>query len=198
MPNSALFYNWNQFFAIQLLESRAFRISDMFRKSDTQTVVFSALKGNPDTLIEVCCNTPKRLSYIHIFNPATPGKNRQQLLNNLCRYNFAPQNHCGPPGLDFTVINIQGIRKYLEEGFNGSETVYYRKGSPVKSRLTTSYCPHSSQRTATYHFHRQPLLERILNKVTSRKIEYDEVKTIDLQDIFCGLKRNIDINAFQL
>jgi len=157
------------------------------------------LKGNPDTRIEVCYLTPKRLIFIHIFNPATPGKNRQQVLKNLCNYEFGSQKETGQPGLDFSEINIKGISNYLKQGFNGNETIYYRKGSPAKSRLTTSSYPGSPQHTITYHFHEQPFLEKLqpflekfLNIVIGREIEYDEVQTIDLQNVFSGLNHHTD------
>ena len=66
-------------------------------------------------------------------------------------------------------------------------TVYYRGGKPVKSILTTSYYPHSPANTYTYHFHKEPILKRIWNKITGHREDYDEIKTIDLRDIYNGL-----------
>ena len=101
--------------------------------------------------------------------------------------NLTTKKQYGPPGLDFTEINVQGISNLLDQGFNGSETIYYRNGKPIKSTLTTSYYPDSPQSTITYRFHEEPLFKRLLNKILGQHNQYDNIKTIDLQDIFSGL-----------
>ena len=127
------------------------------------------------------------LIYVHIFNPRTPGKNRQQEIEHLYKYEFDAEKQYGPPGLDFDEINIQGISNLLDQGFNGQETVYYRNGQPVKSKLTTSYYPDSPERTITYHFHSESIFGRLLERILGRKDKYDKIETINLQDVFIGL-----------
>ncbi|HKO80349.1 MAG TPA: hypothetical protein VJU78_08145, partial [Chitinophagaceae bacterium] len=106
---------------------------------------------------------------------------------HLYKYEFDTEKQYGPPGLDFNEINVQGISNYLEQGFNGSETDYYRKHKLIKSKLTTSYYPDSPKSTITYYFHNEPIYKRLFNKITGRNNGYDEIKTIDLRNIFNGL-----------
>jgi hypothetical protein len=127
------------------------------------------------------------LAYIHIFNPSTPGKNRQQEIEHLYKYEFDKEKQYGPPGLDFNELNVHGISNYLDQGFNGSETVYYHNGRPVKSRLTTSYYPDSPTSTITYHFQEELFFKRVLNKLLGRQSRYEQTKIINLKDIFGGL-----------
>ena len=127
------------------------------------------------------------LIYIHIFNPLTPGKNRQQEIEHLYKYEVDKEKQYGPPGLDFDEINVQDISNYLDQGFIGSETVYYRKGKAVKSKVTTSYYPDSPTNTISYRFHEEPFFKRVLNRLLGRQNQYEETKTINLRDIFGGL-----------
>lgn len=179
--------DWKDFFTKRLVETGSFRLSETFTKGDTDVEIYSALRGNPDTTIQAGYFSPTTLIYIHIFNPATPGTNRQQEIEHLYKYEFDAEKQYGPPGLDFNEINVQGISNLLDQGFNGTETVYYRKGKPVKSRLTTSYYPDSPQRTITYQFHQEPFFRRLLSKIKGQNSEYDEMKTIDLKNVFSGL-----------
>ncbi len=187
MNSSQSYADWKDFFTKRLVDTDAFRLSRTFSKGDTDIEIYSALKGNPDTEIQVGYISPMALIYIHIFNPLTPGKNRQQEIEHLYKYEFDQEKQYGPPGLDFDEINIEGISNYLDQGFNGSETVYYRNGRPVKSKLTTSYYPNSPTSTFTYHFHKEPFFKRVLDRLLERQSQYEETKTIDLQDIFGGL-----------
>ncbi|MEO6612030.1 MAG: hypothetical protein ABIT05_07915 [Chitinophagaceae bacterium] len=188
MLNSPQPYNdWKDFFTKRLVDTGVFRLSDTFSKSDTDIEIYSALKGDPDTTIQIGYFSSRTLIYIHIFNPATPGKNRQQEIEHLYKYEFDAELQYGPPGLDFDEINVAGISNYLDQGFNGSETVYYRNGKSVKSRLTTSYYPDSPQSSITYHFHQESFFRKLLNKITGRSEKYDEVKTVVLHDVFRGL-----------
>jgi hypothetical protein len=188
MLNSPQIYeDWKDFFTKRLVDTRAFRLSEAFSKGDTDIEIYSALRGNPDTTIEVGYFSPMALIYIHIFNPSTPGKNRQQEIEHLYKYEFDAEKQYGLPGLDFNEINVQGISNHLDQGFNGYETIYYRKGKPVKSKLTTSYYPDSPQSTITYHFHQERLFKRLLNKFLKGNEKYDEVKNVDLRNIFGGL-----------
>ena len=164
-----------------------FCLSKTFSKGDTDIEIYSALRHNLDTTIQVGYFSSMTLIYIHIFNSATPGKNRQQEIEHLYKYEFDDKKQYGPPGLDFTEINVQGISNLLDQGFNGSETIYYRNGKPIKSTLTTSYYPDSPQSTITYRFHEEPLFKRLLNKILGQHNQYANIKTIDLQDIFSGL-----------
>ena len=184
---SSLYEDWKDFFTKRLADTGAFRLSDTFAKGDTDIEIYAALRQNFDTTIQVGYFSPMTLIYIHIFNSATPGKNRQQEIEHLYKYEFDDVKQYGPPGLDFTDINVQGISNLLDQGFNGSETIYYRNGKPVKSTLTTSYYPDSPQMTTTYRFDEEPLLKRLLNKILRRNNRYDTVKTIDLRNIFSGL-----------
>ena len=181
------FEDWKDFFTQRLVDSGAFRLSKTFSKGDTDIEIYSALTGNPDTEIQVGYFSPISIIYVHIFNPITPGKNRQQEIEHFYKYEFDKEKQYGPPGLDFNEINVQGISNYLDQGFNGSETVYYRNGRPVKSKLTTSYYPDSPSSTMTYHFHEEPFFKRVLNRLLGRQSQYEETKTIDLQGIFGGL-----------
>lgn len=179
--------DWKDFFTKRLVDTGNFRLSDTFSKGDTDNEIYVALKGNPKTTIQVGYFSPMTLIFIHIFNPSTPGKNRQQEIEHLYKYEFDAEKQYGPPGLDFDEINIQGISNYLHQGFNGTETVYYLKGKPVKSRLTTSYYPDSPQSTITYHFHEEPIFKRLLNQIFGRQSMYDEIINVNLRDIFSGL-----------
>jgi hypothetical protein len=145
------------------------------------------LKGNPNTTIEVGYFSSMTLIYLHIFNPETPGKNRQQEIEHLYKYEFDSKKQYGPPGLDFNEINVKGISNYLNQGFNGNENVHYKNGKLIKSKVTTSYYPDSPQNTITYHFNAEPLYKRLINKILGRRDQYDEIKHIDLQNIFSGL-----------
>ena len=180
--------DWNDFFMKRLVNTGAFRLSETFSKGDTDIEIYSALRGNPDTTIKVGYFSPMTLIYVEILNPSTPGKNRQQEIEHLYKYEFDNEKQYGPPGLDFNEINIQGISNLLDQGFNGSETIYYRKGKVVKSRLTTSYYPDNAQSTIIYHFHQEPFFKRLVNKIFGRNGKYDEVKTVALRDVFNGLK----------
>jgi hypothetical protein len=179
--------DWNEFFTKRLVDTGAFRLADTFSKGDTDIEIYSALRGNPDTNIKLGYFSPMTLIYVEILNPSTPGKNRQQEIEHLYKYEFDNEKQFGRPGLDFNEINVQGISNLLDQGFNGSETVYYRNGKPVKSRLTTSYYPDSPQNTITYHFHQEPFFKRLLNKIAGRNSDYDKVETIDLRNVFAGL-----------
>jgi hypothetical protein len=179
--------DWKDFFTMRLIDTGTFRLSEAFSKGDAEIEIYSALKGNPDTEIQVGYLSSMTLIYVHIFNPLTPGKNRQQEIEHFYKYEFDKEKQYGPPGLDFNEINVQGISNYLEQGFNGSETVYYRNGRPVKSKLTTSYYPDSPTSTMTYHFHEEPFFKRVLNRLLGRQSQYEETTTINLKDIFGGL-----------
>jgi hypothetical protein len=188
MSNSSLKYDdWKDFFTKRLVDTGGFRLANTFSKGDTDIEIYSALMGNLDTEIQVGYLSPMTLIYIHIFNPLTPGKNRQQEIEHLYKYEFDKEKQYGPPGLDFNEVNIQGISNYLDQGFNGSETIYYRKGKPVKSKVRTSYYPDSPTSTITYHFHEEPFFKRVLNRLLGRQNRYEEIKSINLQDVFGGL-----------
>lgn len=188
MLDTVLSYeDWRDFFTKQLINTGRFYLLNTLSKGDTDVEIYSALKGNPNTFIEVGYFSSMTLIYIHIFNPETPGKNRQQEIEHFYKYEFNSEKQYGPPGLDFNEININGISNYLNQGFNGKESVYYKKGRLIKSRLTTSYYPGSPQSTMTYHFNVEPLYKRFLKKFLGRSTEYDEIRHIDLQNVFSGL-----------
>lgn len=179
--------DWRGFFTKNLLDSGLFSLSQTFSKGDTDIEIYSMLKGNPNTTIEVGYFSSMTLIYIHILNPEAPGKNRQQQIEHFYKYQFDTEKQYGSPGLEFNETNVQGISNYLQQGFNGSETVYYRKHKPIKSKLTTSYYPDSPQSTITYYFHQESFFRRLVSKLKGRKDEYDDIKTIDLKNIFRGL-----------
>ena len=188
MPHSQQSYeNWKDFFKKRLIDTGAFRLSDTFSKGDIDIEIYSALRQNFETTIQVGYFSSMTIIYVHIINPATPGKNRQQEIEHLYKYEFDEEKQYGPPGLDFNEINVQGISNLLDQGFNGSETIYYQNGKPVKSKLTTSYYPDSPQSTITYHFHRESILKRLLNKISGQHNGLEATKTINLRDIFNGL-----------
>ncbi|MGN6294259.1 MAG: hypothetical protein ACTHMV_16045 [Chitinophagaceae bacterium] len=188
MLNSPQSYkDWKDFFTEKLVNTGAFQLASASSKGDTDIEIYSTLEGDSDTIIQVGYLSPVTLIYVHVLNPATPGKNRQQEIEHLYTYEFDTEKQYGPPGLDFNEINVQGISNYLDQGFNGIETIYYLNGKPVKSKLTTSYYPDSPQNTVTYRFYTQSILQRLLSKVFGERNEYDEVKTVNLQDIFSGL-----------
>jgi hypothetical protein len=188
MLDTVLSYeDWRDFFTKKLIDTGLFSLSHTFSKGDTDVEIYSTLKGNPNTTIEVGYFSAMTLIYIHIYNPETPGKNRQQEIEHLYKYEFDSEKQYGPPGLDFNETNIKGISSYLDQGFNGTEAVYYKKGKPIKSRLTTSYYPDSPQTTITYHFIDEPIYKRLLSKFLGRDNQYEEIKHIDLRNIFSGL-----------
>ena len=180
--------DWRDFFAKKLSDTGYFNLSNTYSKGDTDVEIYSALKGNPNTTIRVGYFSSMTLIYINIFNPETPGKNRQQETEHFYKYDFDAEKQYGPPGLEFNEININGISNYLDEGFNGLETVYYRKNKPVKSRVTTSCYPDSPSFTITYDFNQDTFLVRVLKKFSFIKEEYDEIRNVDLRNIFGGLK----------
>ncbi|HEX2608019.1 MAG TPA: hypothetical protein VHK91_11590 [Flavisolibacter sp.] len=182
--------DWNDFFTKRLVESGAYRLSETINTGNTCKEIYSPLKGDPDTIIQVGYFSPMTLIYINIINPATPGKNRQQEIEHLYKYQFDDEKQYGPPGLDFEEINILGISSYLDQGFHGSETVYYRNGKAVKSKLTTSCYADSPQSSHTFHFHQESFFKRIKNRMVGQNIKYDEIKTVQLQAVFSGLKSN--------
>lgn len=179
--------DWKDFFTKKLLHTGQFSLSQQFSKGDTDIEIYSALKGDPHTTLEVGYFSAMSLIFIHILNPATPGKNRQQEMEHLYKYEFDKEKQYGPPGLEFNEMNVQGINNYLRQGFNGTEIVYYRKQKPVKSTLTTSYYPDSPKNTVNYYFQKDPVYRRLFNILTGQNNHYDEVKTIDLRNIFSGL-----------
>jgi hypothetical protein len=188
MSNSPQLYeDWKDFFTKRLIDTGAFRLADTFSKGDADIEIYSALRGNPETFIKVGYFSPITLIYIEILNPSTPGKNRQQEIEHLYKYEFDNEKQYGPPGLDFNEINVHGIGNLLDQGFNGSETIYYRNGKPFKSRLTTSYYPDSPQTTITYHFQADPIFKQLLDKIFGRHNKYDEIRTVNLRDVFSGL-----------
>ena len=180
--------DWPAFFSRLLTGSGAFRLGGSRQVNDTTVETFTALRGHPDTLIEVGYLSPTTLIYLNILNPATPGHNRQQEIEHLYRYEFDNEKQYGPPGLEFNDVNRAGIEGRLAEGFHGTETVYYRDGRPVRSVLTTSTYPDSPAFTFTYRFDRQPFWRRLLDKFRESIPEYDEVRTISLNEVFAGLK----------
>lgn len=184
---SQSYYDWKDFFTKRLVDTGAFCLTGISSKGTTEIEAYSALKGNLDTTISVGYVSPGLIIYLLVFNPATPGKNRQQEIEHLYKYEFDLQKQYGPPGLEFNEINVQRISNYLNEGFNGNETVYYRNGLPAKSIVTTSYYPDSPQNTATYYFQPESLLKRLSNKILGRKEKYEEIKTVNLRDVFSGL-----------
>jgi hypothetical protein len=188
MSNSPLTYDdWKDFFIKRLVDTGAFRKANTFSKGDTDIEIYSTQRGNLDTEIQVGYFSPMKLIYIHILNPLTPGKNRQQEIEHLYKYEFDKENRYGPPGLDFNGMNVQGISNYLDQGFNGSETVYYRKGKAIKSIVTTSYYPDSPTSTVIYKFQEESIFKGIFNRLIGRQSRYEETKTINLRDIFGGL-----------
>jgi hypothetical protein len=182
------YQDWNDFFTKRLVDSGAFRLSETLEKGVTTTEIYTALTGHPDTVIEVGYFSPMTIIYVHIFNPLTPGKNRQQEIEHFYKYEFDDVKQYGQPGLDFTDINVQGISNYLDQGFNGNEKVYYQQGRPVRSVLTTSYYPDSPVMTMTYHFHESSFFKGIMNRLFGRQRKYDDVRTVRLDEIFGGLK----------
>ena len=180
--------DWRDFFTKKLSDTGYFNLSNSYSKGDTDVEIYSALKNNPATTIEIGYFSSMTLIFINIFNPETPGKNRQQEIEHFYKYEFDPEKQYGPPGLEFNEINVQGISNYLDEGFNGIETVYYRKNKPIKSRVTTSYYPDSPVHTLTYHFHEEPFYTRLFKKLLFKKEKYDQIKNVDLRNIFSGLK----------
>jgi len=188
MIDTVLSYEgWRDFFTKKLIDTGLFSLSHKFSKGDTDVEIYSTLKGNLNTTIEVGYLSATTLIYIHIYNPETPGKNRQQEIEHLYKYEFDSEKQYGPPGLDFNEINIKGISNYLDQGFNGTEVVYYKKGKPIKSRVSTSYYPDSPQSTITYHFNGEPIYKRLLTRILRRSNQYDGIKHIDLRNIFSGL-----------
>lgn len=178
--------DWKDFFTKKLVNTGLFILSSSSSKGDTDIEIYSALKDDLNTIIKVGYFSPMTLIYMHFLNPETPGKNRQQEIEHLYKYEFDEEKQYGQPGLDFNEMNIQGISNYLEQGFNGSEIVYYKKGKPVKSRLTTSYYPDSPKNTITYHFAEEPIYKRLHKKIIGIKDQYDQVKVIDLNKVFKG------------
>lgn len=127
------------------------------------------------------------LIYLHIFNPSTPGNNKKQEIEYFYTYVFEEGDDPGPPGLDLNEVNINGISSLLNQGFNGTEIVYYKHGRAVKSKLTTSYYPTSPQTSTTYYFNTKPFLKRLYNKLIGQNTKYEDIKIINLKDIFSGL-----------
>jgi len=184
--------DWKHFFTKKLLDSGEFFLLKTTSKGDTEIEIYSAIKGNPDTTIAVGYFSPMTIIYVHILNPATPGKNRQQELEHLYTYEFDLKKQYGPPGLDFNEINVKGINNHLEQGFNGNETVYYRNGMLVFSRLTTSYYPDSPKTTTSFRFTKEPLINHLFKKLLGIRDRYDEVKNIDLSSVFKGLRSSLE------
>ena len=188
LDNVLSYEDWRDFFTKQLLETGNFDLSNTDSKGNTDIEIYTALKGDPGTTIHVGYFSSMTLIYIHILNPETPGNNRQQEIEYLYKYSFDPEKQYGPPGLEFNETNIQGISNYLNKGFNGLETVYYRKNKLIKSRLTLRDDPDSPGFTVTYHFNEKPFLIRLFKKLFHTKEEYDEIRNIDLRTVFEGLK----------
>lgn len=189
MHNFPETYNdWRDFFTKRLVDSSAFCLSKSLSKGNTDIEIYTAKQGNPETSIEVGYFSSMRLIYVHILNPRTPGLKRQQESEYFYKYEFDDIKQYGPPGLDFEEINIRGINSYLEQGFNGQETVYYKNGRPIKSQLTRSYYPDSPENTITYHFDTASVWQRLWKKITGQEEKYDKIDTIDLREVFSGLK----------
>ena len=111
MLNSFTIYeDWNDYFKKRLVESGTFLLYQSYSKGDADIEIYSALKGNPKTTIEVGYFSPMTLIYINILNPETPGKNMQQEIEHLYKYEFDEEKQYGPPGLDFEEINNSTAR----------------------------------------------------------------------------------------
>ena len=189
MPNNTLpFEDWKDFFTRKLINTGLFTLSSSDLNPGTDIEIYSAIKNNPYTRIELGYFSPMTLIYLHIFNPETPGKNRQQQIDYFYSHHFNEQDDYGPPGLDFNEINIQGISNYLAQGFNGSEKVFYRNGKAVKSIQTSSYYPDSPITTTTYHFNKENFFQNLFKKIIGTKEEFDMIKEIDLRTVFNGIK----------
>ena len=189
MHNFPETYNdWRDFFTKRLVDAGAFCLSKSISKGNTDIEIYTAKQGNPETSIEVGYFSSKTLIYVNILNPRTPGLNRQQEAEYFYKHEFDDIKQYGSPGLEFEEINIRGINGYLEQGFNGLETVYYKNRRPVKSQLTTSYYPDSPKNTITYHFDTASVWQRLWKKIAGQEDKYDKIETIDLREVFSGLK----------
>lgn len=172
--------DWKDFFAKRLTGNNDFKLTNS-TPGGRDVEIYSSLKHNPDTYIEIEYFSPVTLFSLKILNPATPGKNKEQDNEYFYRYQFTPGKQYGGVGLDFDEMNVEGIDGLLSEGFSGQETVYYKNGKPVKSVLTSGI-------SYTYHFDNSGFWGRLRQRWAGGREEYDEVRIIKLEDIFKGLQ----------
>jgi hypothetical protein len=176
-------YNtWKDFFSHEVGMSGHFELANSVTKGSTDIEVYRALTADLLTTIEVGYLNADLLIYMHILNPKTPAKNRQQQLEHFYQLQFVGDGDYGDPGLEFNICNVASIRRILQGGFYGEEKVYLKNGKPIKSILTTRYYPDSPEETRTYNFSRGGLWEKLF-----RSVHPDEVRRIDLRGVFPGL-----------
>jgi hypothetical protein len=173
--------DWKDFFRKRLTVNNDFALARAVTEIDRDVEIYSSLKHNIDTYIEVSYFSLMTLFSVKVLNPATPGKNKEQDNEYFYRYDFTPGKEYGGVGLDFNEMNVEGIEGLLSEGLSGEERVYYKNGKPLKSVLITDI-------TYSYYFDNSGFWERLLRKWAGGKEKYDEVKTIKLEDIFKGLQ----------
>lgn len=171
--------DWKDFFGKRLTGNNDFKLAKS-TPSDRDVEIYISLKYNLDTYIEIEYFSPVTLFSVKILNPATPGKNKEQDNEYFYRYSFTPGKDYGGVGLDFNEMNIEGIDGLLSEGFSGQETVYYTNGKPIKSVLQTDI-------NYTYRFDNNSFWGRLLKKWVGGEEKYDEVRTINLNEIFKGI-----------
>lgn len=185
---SQLFEDWRDFFSKKLVLNGAFVLSESRVEGNVDKEIYKALTGDLWTTIEVGYFSSMTLLYVYIFHPNTPGNNRRQREEYFYRYEFHPEKQYGGPGLGFEEMNVQGIANLLSQGFHGSEKIFYKNGKPERSELTTSYYPDTPCFTRNYNFNKEPFYRQLLNKITGKEERYDEVRIINLRDVFCGVK----------
>lgn len=181
------FEDWRDFFSKTLVDSGAFVFFNSQVKGDKNIEIYKAIAGDLHTTIEVAYFSPMTLLYVYILHPDTPANNRRQRMEYLYKYEFHLEKEYGGPGLDFEEINVRGIHNLLKQGFHGNEKIFYKKGKLVQSELTTSYYPDSPRFTRKYIFHKRPFYRRLLGDIAGAKEKYDEVKIVNLRDVFGGV-----------
>lgn len=177
------------FFKKRLTNSKQFLLTHSSTKGDTDKEVYTQQIGNPLTTIELGYLSRTSLIYIQIFNPDTPGHNRQQEIEHFYKYSFSDDQTYGDPGLDFDIDNLTTINRLLTQGLQGKETSFYKNGRLIKSKLSLTYGVYTQDYSFnfTYRFNDSNFLVRQLKKLFGVKDNY-EIKEVSLQSVFGGLK----------
>ena len=185
------FEDWRDFFSKTLVDSGAFVFFNSQVRGDQDIEIYKSITGDLHTTIEVSYFSSMTLLYVYILHPDTPGNNQRQRAEYLYKYEFHPEKDYGGPGLDFESINVSGIDNLLKQGLHGTEKTFYNKGKLIHSELITSYFPDSPRFTRKYIFDKRSFWLRLISFITGSKNKYDEVKVVNLRDVFKGVSQQI-------
>jgi hypothetical protein len=187
-PFTDSYFDWKAFFKQKLTASGDFYLSGHRKDKKTEMEIYTSSIPGFKTSIEIGYESPKRILFLRILNPFTPGLHKLQKEYYFDKNDFYPHFNQEGRGLEFDNFNLHGMDEYLSNGFKGSETIYLRKRKPVKAILKTNSFPWTDD-TLTFHFEKA-ISPRAEDKKLTQKDIYDQVIEIDLHEIYPGTDRS--------